>query len=158
MDDRPRLPTVRVYDVVVGVNYTKMAEQAFHAALDIAKRRPGSRVHVIRVDEEQHTADLDPETRARTLSDGREALERYVDEQLAARQSPFNRAHLRLAVEAGVPAERIVAHARSVSAHLVVLGSKIPEVAEQAGSVAEAVQREAPCSVLIVRGRSDGTP
>jgi nucleotide-binding universal stress UspA family protein len=51
------------------------------------------------------------------------------------------------------PAHAICAHAKQVSAGLVVVGTRSPSVVERVllGSVADSVVRHAPCSVLVVR-------
>jgi nucleotide-binding universal stress UspA family protein len=157
MAERPRLPTVKVYDVVVGVDYSKIAERALNAALDIAHRRPGSRIHVIAVAEGEGprlSEDLTQDPKGQFLKEARTTLERYVDEQLSARPGIINRASVRVAVDVGKPAERIVTLAKEVNANLIVLGTHGKNAVERAvmGSVAESVLRDAPCSVLVVRG------
>ncbi|HEX4180354.1 MAG TPA: universal stress protein, partial [Caulobacteraceae bacterium] len=56
----------------------------------------------------------------------------------------------------GHPAEEIVAAAQAWSADLIVIGSHGRSALTQVllGSVAEAVMRNAPCPVLVVRGRA----
>ncbi len=57
----------------------------------------------------------------------------------------------RLIVEAGHPADRIVAAAERKSAGLIVLGSELKTGLAALGSIGERVAHTAPCSVLIKR-------
>jgi nucleotide-binding universal stress UspA family protein len=59
-------------------------------------------------------------------------------------------------VETGSPAEEIVKAAMNWPADLIVIGSHGRTGARRAflGSVAEAVMRQAPCPVLVVRGKA----
>jgi nucleotide-binding universal stress UspA family protein len=156
MQERPRLPTLKIYEVLVGIDYSKIAEAALHAAVDIANRRPGSRVHVLAVAEGEGPPlpdDLSAEAKAAFLEEAKTTLERYIDQQLASRGG-LTRASVRLAVDVGRPAERIVTLAKEVKANLIVLGTHGKSGIERAimGSVTESVLQDAPCSVLVVRG------
>lgn len=155
-----RLPSVKVYEVVVGVDYSSPSEQALQTALDMARRRTGSHVHVVAVAEGYPAAvteALSAEATTNFLSEAKATLESYIDEQLSKRQNLFNRKTIFATADFGDPAERLVQIAKEVNANLIVVGTHGKGALEQAllGSVSQKVLREAPCSVLVVRAEPE---
>jgi nucleotide-binding universal stress UspA family protein len=156
MNERARLPTIRVYEIVVGIDYSAVSARALHAALDLAKKRTGSRVHFLAIASGNGAlamTELTEVAREVVMQSAHEALDSYVEEQLTGRDGIVNKKSIRTAVDFGDPAERILALAQNVNANLIVLGthSKTNTEKNAVGSVTQQVLRESPCSVLVVR-------
>lgn len=156
MNERARLPTIRTYEIVVGIDYSLVSARALHTALDLAKKRTGSRVHFLAIASGEGTPSFDDsndEARGSFLQNAHHTLDEYVEQQLTNREGLVNRKSIRTAVDFGDPAERILALAKDVNANLIVLGTHSKSNLERTavGSVTQQVLREAPCSVLVVR-------
>ncbi|MDX2052610.1 MAG: universal stress protein [Polyangiaceae bacterium] len=155
-----RLPSVKVYEVVVGVDYSSPSEQALQTALDMARRRSGSHIHVVAIAEgyaPNMSEDLTADAKAAFLAEAKATLEAYVDQELARRQNLFNRRSIFTIVDFGDPADRLVEIAKEVGANLIVVGTHGKGAVEQMllGSVSQKVLRHAPCSVLVVRAEPE---
>ena len=156
MTERARLPSIRAYEIIVGVDYSRVSERALNAALDLARKRTGSRVHVLAVapgEGPQLPEELTEDSKQEFLKQAHATLDAYVEDQLGKRDGPVNRKSIRTSVDFGNPAERILALAEMVSANLIVLGTHSKNVIERAvvGSVTQEILRQSPCSVLVVR-------
>jgi nucleotide-binding universal stress UspA family protein len=160
--DSRRLPSVRGFEVVVGIDYSKSAEQALATAFDMARRRTGSHVHVVAVAEgygPRMSEDLTVDAREAFLTEASATLESTIDEVLSRRQILLNRKSIFSIVEFGDPAETLLKVARDVSANLIVVGTHGKGPLEQVllGSVSMKVLRDAPCTVLVVKPAQDQT-
>ncbi|HEY3233612.1 MAG TPA: universal stress protein [Polyangiaceae bacterium] len=157
MTERSRLPSIRVHDVVVGIDYSKSCKNALAAAFTIAERRAGSKVYVMAVTEDPKTGP--PEQKQLILQQALTTLDQYVEGHLNQSKVAFNTANLKTRVSIGEPAAEIMALATEVNANLIVLGKhkRSGANATSPGSVTSQVMEAAPCSVLVVRGEDNGS-
>jgi nucleotide-binding universal stress UspA family protein len=148
------------YVIVAAVDYSEPSELAFEKALELAAAQGGTELHVLHVcmgeasaDPVKGTGGSPPSLRSAGL-----CLQNHVARAVSAFQArtgctPFKRlvTHVRI----DEPGIEIAQLAADVVADLIVLGTHdrhgIPRLV--LGSVAEAVARLAPCSVLVVRAK-----
>jgi nucleotide-binding universal stress UspA family protein len=136
--------------IVVGLDFTDGGGFAFRQAACIARRIPGSQLHLIHV-----FADTPSEEEARAL---RGRLQIYVDEQ-ASSVGGLERTTIGVHLRAGSPALEILRLAGEVSGDLIVLGARSgPHLKSWlVGSVAESLLGATSCPV-VVAGPKPATP
>lgn len=148
------------YRIVVGYDYSPIADLAVQKALELAAAQPVGEVHVVSVVVRmgEYVA-MDPTGFAVAspvaLDDAYEALEAHVGALLADWQTTTKKSLARLAVHVRSedPATEIAQLATDLEAELVVVGTHGRRGLRRLllGSVAEGVVRLARCPVLVVR-------
>lgn len=142
--------------IVAGTDGSKNAERALQVTADLAKRYPGTSVHVVMAHHPLTAADIQsiaaelPEEMRPLLHPHMEA-----DTVLAEAKSLFHS----VGVEAEVheidadPTDALLGVAERMNADLMVVGSRGEGVAKRAlhGSVSTKVMHHAPCAVLVVK-------
>jgi nucleotide-binding universal stress UspA family protein len=135
--------------LVVGIDFSDLSLEALRVALELAKGSGDAHVHLVHILALPVSADLPID---------RSALERDARKQMTeihARATAASRSAVTAHVIMGTPALGIVEVAKMTRADLIVVGTHgrrgLSHLAF--GSVAEAVVRTAPCSVLTVRAR-----
>jgi nucleotide-binding universal stress UspA family protein len=148
--------------IVVAIDYSRPSELAFEQALELAAGNGEAELHILNVCVGETTAGAMNGIGASppSLRNAGVCLQNHVartvsDFQVRTGCTPFKRlvTHVRFNHE---PGREIAQLAADVAADLVVLGTHdrhgIPRLL--LGSVAEAVGRLAPCSVLVVRPKT----
>lgn len=143
----------QVKRVLVATDFSDAATAALEWAVDIVEANDAS-LHVLHVLE--NVAGAEP---AALDIDARGALERDLEDkawrELRGLLSSEKRGRLRveLAIEWGIPADEILRYVKDHRIDLVSVGGRAAHepVELLLGHVAEAVVREAPCSVLTIR-------
>ncbi|GGG29869.1 universal stress protein [Lysinibacillus alkalisoli] len=139
-------------NIVVAVDGSKEAEYAFRKSIDVAKRNPGSTIHLVNVIDTRSFAaveayDRSIAERAKEHSDN--LLKGYKEE--AANEGVDN---VKLIVEYGSPKNIITKELSNlVDADLIICGATGLNAVERflIGSVSEAIVRSAKCDVLVIR-------
>jgi nucleotide-binding universal stress UspA family protein len=137
-------------EIVLGIDYSPASEQALALALELADQ-PGARLNVLNVGEgygpPRLPDDLAEQSKQTFLRETLHTLEQWLAARVGERASA-----VRVAVDTGDPAERLLVLAEAVQADLIVLGMHGEAELEllKLGSVAERVMRNAHCATLIV--------
>jgi nucleotide-binding universal stress UspA family protein len=149
------------YRIVVGYDFSTLADLALTKAFEVASREANGEVHVLHVlipmldmtevaSAGAMVADLKPE-----VSETYEALEARVGQAMAKWQTETGRSFSRLVVHVRteLATSEVAQLASDLDAELVVVGTHGRRGLRRMllGSVAEAVVRQAPCPVLVVR-------
>jgi nucleotide-binding universal stress UspA family protein len=152
------------YRIVVGYDFSSLADLALVKAFELASREPVGEVHVLNVLipmldlTEVATAgamqvDLGP-----NVSDTYAALESRVGQAMSKWQTETGRSFSRLTVHVRteIATSEVAQLASDLDAELVVVGTHGRRGIRRLllGSVAEAVVRQAPCPVLVVRPKA----
>ena len=146
--------------VVVGVDGSDASDRAVTAAAALAAELKSAVVIVHAVADAMMVMPPVAPTEAMitpplVTEEAMQELEKAGQEVLARAAEQFARAGVTctMRLEHGPAADRLVHVARTAGADLIVLGSRGHGKLEELllGSVSDAVVREAPCSVLIVR-------
>lgn len=139
--------------IVVGIDYSELAELALTVALRVTERLGRGELHPVAV-AEQEGPRLPPELTADVRQGFLDATARTLDAYVVriaggAAQGLSIVPH----VDFGDPKDRLLETARAIGADLIVLGTHGRRGIERLflGSVAENVLRRAPCPVLVVR-------
>jgi nucleotide-binding universal stress UspA family protein len=132
--------------ILCAVDFSDDSIEAFHVAVETARLHAGA-LHLFHVMEAQPA--LPGEVAIEILQKANAAIEGLV----ASAQSSLQGLAFTTEVTSGRAFVEIVNRARQWKANLIVLGSKGTTLLEEiiVGGTAEAVTREAPCSVLVVR-------
>jgi len=148
------------YKIVVGYDYSPIADLALERAFDLAGREESAEVHVVTVVVQMGdfvgagVTGLGTAT-ALPLGDAYEALEARIGERMSAWQAATQRRFDRLCihVRSEVPSGEIAQLASDLEADLIVIGTHGRRGFRRLllGSVAEGVVRLAHCPVLVVR-------
>jgi len=143
--------------ILCAVDFSETSLEAFRRAAEIA-RRFASHLYVLHVIEARPVVpDLIGINEAGEMAVKLEEEATFSLESLVASSaSTLEGVPLTLEVTAGRAFVEILNHARDWSADLIVLGAKGATALEQIiiGGAAERVMKDAPCSVLIVKGTS----
>ncbi len=144
--------------LLCAIDYSPPSEAALSRALDLLAADPDATLHVVHVRE---APDVRPGTGLEGLCVTEEAkLKAHVASVLAKRGGGLE-ARVFPKIVAGVgPAAHIARVAKELQADLVVIATQGRTGFQRLmlGSVAEAVVRSAPCSVLVVRPKLEGEP
>lgn len=130
------------FTVVVGIDFTPASDDALQTAFDFAERVAGAVVHVV------HAV---PPSASR---DAQLAQSKKVEVELQNRLRSRNvRATVLVHALVGDASAILVSATRLLDADLLVVGTRVEgkEGTVARGGVAEAVLRDAPCSVYVVR-------
>lgn len=153
-----------VYRIVVGFDFSSLSELALEKAFELASREPVAEVHVLNVlvprldltDVASAGAmhvDLGP-----NVSDTYQLLESRVGLAMSKWQAETGRSFARLAVHVRteIATSEVAQLASDLDAELVVVGTHGRRGLQRflLGSVAEAVVRQSPCPVLVVRPKA----
>ncbi len=146
MGDQPK-----PFSIIVGIDFSDMSTAALRVALNLAHASGDSIVHLVHVVNPQATSEL-------SLSISFQAFEAEAKKQLAelhASTLTRSRVPVTAQVIVGAPAVTLAKVATDTHADLMVVGTHGRRGLARLvyGSVAEAVTRTAPCSVLTVRPR-----
>ena len=140
------------FSIVVGIDFSEMSTEALRVAMNLAHGAGDSIVHLVHV--------LSPQAAATTLPlmstfEAAEAGARKEMTALHASVMATSRVPVTAQVIVGTPTEVLPTFAGDSRADLIVVGTHGRQgIAHFVfGSVAEAVTRRAPCSVLTVRPR-----
>jgi nucleotide-binding universal stress UspA family protein len=157
-------PTQKPYVVVVGIDFSKVGDQALQTAFERASDHENGEVHVVYVArsyEQRVLVDAPTESQTMSFEEATQRLRLHLEARLAyflttrGSKPGFARAvtHLRL----DDPAREIAQLASDLEAELVVVGTHGRRGLQRLvlGSVAEATVRLAPCNVLVVRPRDE---
>lgn len=140
-------------EIVVAMDFSEHAERAFALAVELAKLS-GGRLHLVHA-----YLELPQQLLARNLWIGDDVWDRLKNED-AVKLEAFRERAAEAGVETEVhqtkvqPSEAIAAHAKTLGADLIVMGTRgLSGIAHVLlGSVAERTLRVAPCPVLAVPG------
>lgn len=152
------------YRIVVGYDYSELADAALERAFHLAAREDFGEIHVVHVI--APVVDMLDVASAGTamtppldLSAAYDALEARIGERLSAWQAETKKTFARLAVHVRTEtaSSEVAQVASDIDAELVVVGTHGRRGLRHflLGSVAEAVVRLAPCPVLVVRPRAE---
>jgi universal stress protein A len=132
--------------ILCAVDFSPDSLEAFRVATEIARFHSGA-LHLINVVEAQPTAP--GEAMLEILNKATTAL----DQLIASAQPSLAELELTGEVVSGQAFHEIVEQCRAKRSDLIVLGSKGHNLLEGLliGGTAETIQKEAPCSVLVVR-------
>ncbi len=137
---------------LVALDFKDSSRSALHTALEVAARAAPAELHIMTV-----VAPGDDElTSLGTFEHACDELRRMVETERAA-HPPTDGVRLQFSAQPGSsPADTIVDHAVAIHADAVIVGTHGRRGLDRLflGSVAEAVVRNAPCSVLTVKSRS----
>jgi nucleotide-binding universal stress UspA family protein len=136
----------RLKRVFCGVDFSPGSLAAFRAAAETARLHSGA-LHVF------HAIEPRPAVPADVMLKIVERANAAMAQLLESEQSVLNGLALTTEVTSGRAFDEIIERARKWKAELIVIGAKGITSLEEvfAGGTAEAVTREAHCSVLIVR-------
>jgi nucleotide-binding universal stress UspA family protein len=134
--------TTLAFTIVVGNEFGVASGYAFDQAARVARRIPGSDIHVVHVIEGVSSAEA-----TQRLAN---QLRQYLEEKVKALGGLEQQA-VGLHVRWGKPAREIAQLAKDVAADLIVVGaSKAPHLKQMfVGSVTERLLTAAPCPVLV---------
>ena len=138
--------------LVVALDFSDCSRLALHNALEIAARATPAELHVMTVVAPDH----DDLASMNTFEHACDELRRMVEVERARHPHPDG-VRLQFSAQPGhSPADAIVAHAIAVQADAIIVGTHGRRGLDRflLGSVAEAVVRSAPCSVLTVKPRA----
>ncbi|HTM46959.1 MAG TPA: universal stress protein [Polyangiaceae bacterium] len=156
-----KAPTTRALThVIAATDFSELGDRAVLSALRLAKVQPKSELHVIAVAFGEGNGLRMPWGDTSQLYSQAEA-EQQMKERIANLIAPEAEAasghveSINVYLSIGNPAEQIVRLAQTVDAELVVVGThgRTGFARLVLGSVAEAVVRNAPCAVLVIRPR-----
>lgn len=148
------------YRIVIGTDFSELANRALDEALALARNHGAAELHVVAVVESDHDrlipladrghslVEITDRVRVRLAAETVAALARFaVSAPSSAR--PRTLAHVRV----GQIAEQLASLAMEIAADLVVIGTHGRRGMQRfmMGSVAEKTVRLAPCPVLVVR-------
>jgi nucleotide-binding universal stress UspA family protein len=148
------------YKIVVGYDYSEIADLALERAFDLAAREKDAEVHIVTVVVQMGDFVAGgmgglAASAAVPLTDSYEALEARVGKRMSAWQEATQQTFSRLCihVRSEVPSAEIAQLAADLDADLVVIGTHGRRGFRRflLGSVAEGVVRLAHCPVLVVR-------
>ena len=137
--------------LLVALDLSDASPLTLHTAMEVALRAPSAEVHVLTVIAAAHD-DVATMSAAEQACD---ALRRMVEVE-RSRHAATDGVRMHFSAQAcGAPAETIVAHAHAIAADVILVGTHGRRGIDRIvlGSVAEAVVRQAPCSVLTVKPR-----
>lgn len=140
-----------MFRLLVALDFSDCSPLTLHTALEVAARSAPAELHVMTVIAPDHD-DLASMSSSEHACD---ELRRLVEGE-RVRHAPSGAVRLQFSAQPGTsPAETIVAHAYAIHADVVVVGTHGRRGLDRLllGSVAEAVVRHAPCSVLTVKPR-----
>ncbi len=145
------------HTILVATDFSMLADRALERALDLAA--PDASIEVVHFHTPHHLRESD-ELRS---ADGRTHDDLVMQElasageRLVAGKAAKGRASVRFSLAVGRPIPGIVHRLEAESHDLVALGSQGRRGFERLalGSVAEAVARRAPCSVLVAKSSSE---
>ena len=139
----PRAPVCppSSFTIVVGNDFTVAGGYAFDQAARVARRIPGSDIHVV------HVIDHDSsEEETRRVAD---YLLLYLEDKVHALGGLTSQA-VGIHVRCGQPARELAQLAKDVSADLIVLGSEGPHLKDGlVPSISQRLVRAAPCPVFV---------
>lgn len=142
-----------MFRLLVALDFSDLSQLTLHTALEVVARVPLAELHVMTVIAPGND-DLVTMGSAEHACDD---LRRLVEtERLRSASGHSDGVRLQFSAHPGSsPAETIVAHALSIHADAIVVGTHGRRGLDRLllGSVAEAVVRSAPCSVLTVKPR-----
>jgi nucleotide-binding universal stress UspA family protein len=151
----------RSYEIVVGFDFSELAERALEEALTIASARPKAELHVVTVAENSGAMVLLPgESKPLSDDEAQEAVRLRVAqlvENYSAKRGPPSLERVAIYVLTSIPvaeAGKLIARlAESVEADLIVVGTHGRRGIARLllGSVAQQVVREAGTNVYVVR-------
>jgi nucleotide-binding universal stress UspA family protein len=135
--------------ILCGVDFSADSLEAFRVAVAMARLHSGA-IHLFHVMEAQ--PNVTGQALLQMIERANHALEGFV----TSSRSSLDRLAFTSEVTSGEAAVEVVSRAREWRADLIVLGSKGITALEEIiiGGTAERVMQQAPCSVLVVRGRS----
>lgn len=133
------------FNIVIGLDFSPLAELALREALEAASRIRTSAVHVLTV--------VDP-AGSPAAANALETMRLMLETQLR-RLPPSADIHAFCHVQTGDPAGEILTLAEDVEADLIVVGThgRRGVARLMMGSVAQRVMRDASCPVLVMRPR-----
>lgn len=137
-----------MFRIVVALDFSDCSRAALGAAFRVAERWAPASLLLLTVIPVQPDVSTGLELVEHSVDD----LQRMVRALRGARATPSG-VTLEYAAVQGVPADAIVARARESAAQLLIVGTRGRTGLDRLilGSVAEAVVRRAPCSVLTVK-------
>jgi universal stress protein A len=137
--------------ILCAVDFSSDSLEAFRVAVDMAQLHPGSLLVL-------HVIEAQPAVSPDALLEINKRANDAMADLIASERSRLERIALSAETASGAAFEEIVHRARDWRADLVVLGSKgTTSLAEVfVGGTAEAVVKQAPCSVLVVRAQDTG--
>jgi nucleotide-binding universal stress UspA family protein len=135
--------------ILCAVDFSPDSLEAFRVAVEMARFHSGA-LHLL------HVMEAQPNVTGEALLKIIEKANRAMETLVASAQPSLDGLAFTSEVTSGEAAVEIVNRAREWRADLIVLGSKGITSLEEIiiGGTAERVIKEAPCSVLAVRGRS----
>jgi nucleotide-binding universal stress UspA family protein len=158
------MSSVHNYTIVVGTDFSELADRAIDNALEMASLREGAEVHVVFVQPEMWIeAPLAPALESTISADAAVAkVQERAMQRVDAMAPDLCKRNIRRVVahfRRGSPAENIAQLAAHLDADLVVVGSHGHRGVTRLflGSVAERVSRLARCPVWIVRPKDHST-
>jgi nucleotide-binding universal stress UspA family protein len=135
--------------IICGVDFSPGASEAFRTAVDLARIHDGGLLlfHVT-----ETPPAVPPEVLIGIVKRANEAMQAL----LASAHSSLHGLTFTAEITSGLASVEIVNRAREWQANLIVLGSKGSTSLEEIllGGTAEAVTKEAPCSVLVARAEA----
>jgi len=139
-------PSQRYKRILCGVDFSPDSREAFRAAIETARLNAGT-LHLFHVIEARPAVPAD--VMLKIIERANTAMAQLVESE----QSALDGLPLTTEVTSGRAFAEIVRRAREWKAELIVIGAKGITHLEEVfvGGTAEAVTREGPCSVLIVR-------
>ncbi|MFT4063663.1 universal stress protein [Paraburkholderia sp.] len=142
-----------MHDVLVGYDGSTSAHHAVDFALDLAERQ-GARLHIVAVAATPDWGVIDVEKR--DLIEAQEKHSKMLLDELKDKLRPTS-ASVHLEMITGHPAKELVLYAERHNIDHLVVGHRGKTAFERwlLGSIARQVIAYAPCSVTIVRGRSE---
>jgi nucleotide-binding universal stress UspA family protein len=155
--------SVQPFRIVVGVDFSEIAQEALHQAFDMAilRRAESPEVHAVVVVDDGSSG-LAIRRPIAAVKDQLETAQALLNDQVAAirrfkmeGQPPLPVIPTEVQVRVGDPVEQLISVALESRANLLVIGTHGRRGLRRLvlGSVAERVARAAPCPVLIVRPR-----
>jgi nucleotide-binding universal stress UspA family protein len=152
------------YRIVVGYDFSDLADLALLKAFQLASREKNGEVHVVHIFvpvvdvTEVAAAGAVPADLGPAIGETYEALEARVGQAMAAWQSETGLSFSRLSVHVRteLATSEVAQLAADLDAELVVVGTHGRRGIRRflLGSVAEAVVRQSPCPVLVVRPKA----
>ncbi|HSC87585.1 MAG TPA: universal stress protein [Polyangiaceae bacterium] len=145
--------------ILVGYDYSPLADSALKQAFQLASTDPDSEVHVIHVSLPEFAV-MSPEVPAMAVGPSTpdaalSAAKAHVNGLLSEWQEQSQRSFSRLGMHAttGSPAREIARLAHELHASLVIVGTHGRKGLERLflGSVAEGVVRQCHCPVLVIK-------
>jgi nucleotide-binding universal stress UspA family protein len=153
-------PAKKPYEIVVGFDFSELAERALAEAIDVAARHTSAELNVVTAAMPVGSLiRLPNDSESRTDEEARKMVERRIAsliEESQARRGPLTVTRVAIYVIAGLDTQpgRVISDlAQTVDADLIVVGTHGRRGFARLllGSVAEQVVREARTTVLVVR-------